>query len=190
MKKIIVIIPVRMGSKRLKNKNILNIKNKPMFVHVAHEVIRSKFKPSVYISSESKKVINICKDYDLNFILRPRKLALDYIEKQEAVVYTYRKLKNLKPDIIISLQPNSPELQAKDLDKAITFFKNSFKEKSIKEVISVGKDNLQNGAFRIMTPKTVCKKTLSTNIGVFFTDYIDVHYLNDYKKVKKKIEKN
>ena len=41
-----------------------------------------------------------------------------------------------------------------------------------------------------MTPLTVCKKTLSTNVGVFFTDYIDIHNLNDYKKAKKKIEKN
>jgi CMP-N,N'-diacetyllegionaminic acid synthase len=190
MKNIIVIIPVRMGSKRLKNKNILKIKNKPMFVYVAHEVRNSKFKPNVYISSESKKVMKICKDYNLNFVLRPKKLALDHIEKQDVIAYTYQKLKKLKPEIIISLQPNSPEFQAKDLDQAITFFKNSFKEKPIKEVISVGKDNLQNGAFRIMTPKTVCKKTLSTNVGIFFTDYIDVHYLNDYKKVKKKIEKN
>ena len=49
---------------------------------------------------------------------------------------------------------------------------------------------LQNGAFRIMTPQGVCKKTLSTNVGAFFTDYIDIHDLNDYKKAKKKIEKN
>ena len=63
-------------------------------------------------------------------------------------------------------------------------------KKSIKEVISLGKNKLQNGAFRIMTPLGVCKKTLSTNIGAYFTDYIDIHNLNDYKKAKKKIEKN
>ena len=41
-----------------------------------------------------------------------------------------------------------------------------------------------------MTPKTVCKKTLSTNVGVYLTDYIDIHNLKDYLKAKKKIEKN
>ena len=43
-KKIILIIPVRMGSKRLKNKNILPINKMPMFVYVAKEAVKSKFK--------------------------------------------------------------------------------------------------------------------------------------------------
>ena len=38
----LIIIPVRMGSKRLKNKNILPIKGLPMFVFVAKEVQKSK----------------------------------------------------------------------------------------------------------------------------------------------------
>ena len=36
-KDLIIIIPVRAGSRRLKNKNILKIKNLPMFVYVALE---------------------------------------------------------------------------------------------------------------------------------------------------------
>ena len=43
LKKIILIIPVRMGSKRLKNKNILPIKKVPMFVYVARKILKSKF---------------------------------------------------------------------------------------------------------------------------------------------------
>jgi hypothetical protein len=41
-----------------------------------------------------------------------------------------------------------------------------------------------------MSPETVCKKTLSTNVGVYFTNYIDIHNFDEYKKAKKKIEKN
>tara|TARA_B100001741_G_scaffold312076_1_gene314552 strand:+ start:742 stop:1320 length:579 start_codon:yes stop_codon:yes gene_type:complete len=192
MTKILIIIPARIGSKRLVQKNILPIKKIPMVILVAMEALKSKFKPDVYISSESIKIIKLCKKYNINFIKRPKRLSRDYIEKQEAIVHSYKKLKNkIKPSIVVSLQPNSPEFNFQDLDKAIIFFKKkAFPDKPIKEVITVNKNNLQNGAFRIMTPKTVCKKTLSTNVGIYKTNYIDIHDINDYKKAKKKIENN
>ena len=191
MNKLLIIIPARIGSKRLKKKNILPIKNLPMVIYVAKEALKSKYKPFVYISSESSEIINLCKEFGIDYIKRPNYLSKDKVEKQDAIVHAYRKLKNkTNPDIVISLQANSPELKYKDLDNALKFFKKNFKNKPIKEVISVGKDNLQNGSFRIMTSKTVCKKTLSTNVGIFKTNYIDIHNLNDYKKTKKNIEKN
>jgi CMP-N-acetylneuraminic acid synthetase len=192
MNKILIVIPARIGSKRLKHKNILLIKNLPMCIYIAKEALKSKFTPHVFISTESQKIINLCKKYEINYVRRPSYLANDNVEKQEVIVHAYKKLKKkIKPNIIVSLQVNTPQFKIKDLDKAIIFFtKKVFPKKVIKEVISLGKNKLQNGAFRIMTPLTVCKKTLSTNVGVFFTDYIDIHNLNDYKKAKKKIEKN
>ncbi len=189
-KKIIVIIPARMGSKRLKDKNILPIKNKPMFVHVAHQVLKSKYRPKLFISSESQLVKKICKNYELNFIKRPKKLAKAKIEKQEAIVHAVNFLikKKLIFDFVVSLQANSPQIKHQDLDKAINFFlKNNKKNKICNEVISVGPDNLQNGAFRIMKKKTVFQKTLSTKVGIFITDYIDIHNKKDYLKTLKKI---
>ena len=32
------------------------------------------------------------------------------------------------------------------------------------------------------------KKTLSTKMGIFFTNYLDIHTKRDYQKAKKKIE--
>jgi len=39
-----------------------------------------------------------------------------------------------------------------------------------------------------MKLKTVFQKTLSTKVGILTTNYIDVHDLVDFRKVKKKIE--
>lgn len=187
---ILIVIPARMGSKRLKNKNILPIKGIPMFVYVAKEAEKSKFKPLIWVSSESIKIKKICKKYNINYLKRPNKLSRDKTEKQLAVVHavkTLRKKLKLKPKIIISLQPNSPELRVKDLDKAIKFFSKCFQRKKNKELISVGKDNLQNAAFRIMTYSAVFQKSLSTNISIYKTNYIDIHNKKDYLKVIKKI---
>ena len=93
MTKLLIIIPARIGSKRLKEKNILPIKNLPMLVYVAKEAMKSKYKPHVYISTESKRIINICNVYGLNYVIRPKKLANDRVEKQEAIIHAYKKLK-------------------------------------------------------------------------------------------------
>ena len=93
-------------------------------------------------------------------------------------------------DIIISLQPNSPEVKFSDLKKALSFFKNKlYKNSDIKELICINKKNTQNPSFRILTYKAVFQKTLSTKIGVYFADYEDIHTKKEYLKVKKKIEK-
>lgn len=189
--KVLIIIPARLGSKRLKQKNILLIKNIPMVIYVANEAMRSKFKPIVVVSSESIRIQNLCQKYGVDFIKRPKYLANDKIEKQEVVVHAFKKLKKkYKPSIIVSLQVNTPQFNYKDLDKGIIFFKKKlYPNAPIKELISVGKNKIQNAAFRIMTPKTVCKKTLSTKIGIIITDYLDIHSKKDYEKVKKIIEK-
>jgi len=191
--KIAVIIPVRMGSKRLPNKNILPIKNIPMFVFVARNVMKSKFNLNIFVSSESEKIRNICNKSNLNYIKRPKKLSNDLVEKQEVIVHATKFLKtkhNYIPKTVISLQANTPEFKSRDLDKALEFFnKKLYVRKPIKELISVNPDNVQNGAFRILTYNAVFQKTLSTKIGIIFTNYLDIHSKTDYLKVKNKLEK-
>ena len=100
--KVLIIIPARLGSKRLKQKNILLIKNIPMVIYVANEAMRSKFKPIVVVSSESIRIQNLCQKYGVDFIKRPKYLANDKIEKQEVVVHAFKKLKKkYKPYIIV-----------------------------------------------------------------------------------------
>ena len=120
---ILVIIPARGGSKRLKNKNILKIKNKPMVIRCAMEVAKSKFVDHIYVSSESKKILNLCREYKINFIKRPKNLSKDHVEKQDVIVHGTKLLKRkLNPKIVVSLQPNSPQFKYQDLDKALIFF--------------------------------------------------------------------
>ena len=191
--KILVIIPVRGNSKRLKNKNILPIKGIPMFLYVAQKIIKSKNNLRIVVSSENSKILKICKDNNIEFLKRPKYLSNDEIEKQDVIVHATRyisKKEKFFPKIVISLQTNTPQINSNDLDKAIKFFKSIFVGKKIKEVFAIGKGNIQNGAFRIMTYKTVFQKTLSTKVGVFKTNYIDIHNKKEYLRVKKIIEKN
>lgn len=191
-KKILIIIPVRGGSKRLKNKNILLIKKLPMFLYVLKKIQYSKYNPRIIVSSEDLKILKICKDNNVEYIKRPKQLSKDHIEKQDVIVHATKYLsrkENYFPKIVISLQANTPQIKVSDLDNAISFFNKIFLKKKIKEVIAIDHNNLQNGAFRIMTYKTVFQKTLSTKVGVYKTNYIDIHNKKEYLKVKKILEK-
>ena len=191
-KKIVVVIPAKKKSRRLKNKNILLIKNIPMFLYVALEIRKSKKIDEIIISSDCKNIEKISLSNNFKFIKRPKKLTYESAEKQDVVVHAIKNIykNSKKPDIVISLQPNSPELRFKDLEKALNFFqKKLFPEGIMKELISINKNNIQNAAFRIMTYDTVFQKTLSTKVGVFIKDYIDIHTKKEYLEAKKKIEK-
>ena len=77
----------------------------------------------------------------------------------------------------------------KDINNALNFFhKRLYPNYPIKELISVGNDNIQNAAFRIMTYKAAFQRSLSTKIGIFITNSLDIHTFNEYKKVKRSIE--
>ncbi|HLG05284.1 MAG TPA: hypothetical protein VI383_03960, partial [Gemmatimonadales bacterium] len=176
---VLVVIPARGGSKRLPQKNILPVIGVPMVLRVAREALGSGYSPRVVVTSEAAEVLDLCRANGIEVVTRPADLARDDTPKMAAVAHAVRSLHNTEsyqPDIVVSLQPNSPEFSAVDLDRAIDFFRNTlYPGYPIKEVISVGPDHIQNGAFRIMTYATVFQRTLSTYVGIYFTDYLDVH---------------
>ena len=66
MKKIVVIMPVKYQSKRLKEKNILPINHLPMFVYVANKFKKSKIFSKFIVSTESKKIMKLCEDFKID----------------------------------------------------------------------------------------------------------------------------
>ena len=52
-------IPARIGSKRIKEKNIKKLNNLPVIGHVIREVKKLKFIKKIYVSTDSKKIKKI-----------------------------------------------------------------------------------------------------------------------------------
>ena len=74
----ICIIPARQGSKRLKNKNILNFFGKPMIYYPIKAAIRSKLFSNVFVSTDSKKIKALSEKYGANVLkLRAKHLSDD-----------------------------------------------------------------------------------------------------------------
>ena len=131
-KKIVAVIAAKKKSNRLKNKNILPINGKPMFLHVADEIKKSKYINEIIISSDSKFIKKISIRNGYTFVSRPKKLTYEKADNQDVVVNAIKKIfkKKIKPKFVISIQPNSPEIKFEDLNKALFFEKKLYPRKS------------------------------------------------------------
>lgn len=180
---LLIVIPARGGSKRLKNKNIYRVWNKAMIAWSIEAAIKSKFSSNIIVSSDSKKVLKIAQKYNVIILKRPKSLAKNNIPKLFAVrhaVKSFVKKFSIKPKYIISLQPNSPEVKNKHIDKAI---KHLIKF-NLNEVISVDKNLNQDSAIRVMKYKSLFQDSLSVHVGCVVTNLVDIHYLKDIKMLK------
>ena len=130
--KYLAIIPARGGSKRLPNKNILNLNGKPLIVWSIEAAKKSKYIDDVVVTSDSEKILDIAKKYNVKTIKRPDDLASDMATTFDVIKHTIDSLQN-KYKYIILLQPTSPLRNEKHIDEAIELLKN----KNADAVISV-----------------------------------------------------
>ena len=61
-------IPVRMGSKRIKNKNLRLLGNKPLVAYVIESAKKSGVFDEIYLNSESDIFREIANEYGINYI--------------------------------------------------------------------------------------------------------------------------
>ena len=174
-KKIIAVIPARLGSKRLKKKNIINIdKNKCLLDFTYKACKKSKFLDRFVLSTESKKISSIGKKigFEVPF-LRPKKFSQDKVSSEIPVIHTVKNL-NESYDFIVLLQPTSPLRTGKDIDSAIkkiidlkyqSLISISKSEKKKKFLVDLNNDNTIEYQSLIKLKKKVKKNNLLISIN-------------------------
>ena len=79
-KRIIAIVPARGGSKGIKHKNIKKLNGIPLIAYTANLIKQVEIIDEAITSTDSKKIANIAKKYDLKVpFLRPTKISGDLI---------------------------------------------------------------------------------------------------------------
>mgnify|MGYP006106007971 CR=1 FL=1 len=126
MLKKILIIPARIGSKRIKEKNIKYFCGKPIINYSIESALKSKLFDEIHVSTDSEKVKSVVKKYPINInFLRPKKISNDVTPLMKVfdfVVSKYMK-KNIIFDEIWYLMPCSPLITYSDLVDANKFSK-------------------------------------------------------------------
>ena len=130
--KYLAVIPARGGSKRLPNKNILDLNGKPLIAWSIEAAKKSKKIDDVVVTSDSEKILNIAKQYNVKAIKRPDFLASDTATTFDAIKHAIETLDD-KYEYIVLLQPTSPLRNEKHIDEAIELLE----QKNADAVISV-----------------------------------------------------
>ena len=164
---LLVIIPARSQSKKLKNKNIRLLNNHPLVAYSieAAKNIEEKNK-IVHLSTDSKTIINISKKYyKINDDLRPKKIARDEsldIDFLNYTLYFYSK-KNILFKYCIILRPTNPIRKKKTLNSFYNVFKNS-KFDSLKSIYKS-----QKTPYKMWTKKDrLIRNIINNRKGEFF----------------------
>lgn len=125
--KILVVIPARGGSKRIRRKNIRLLADKPLIYYAINIAKSSQYVDDVVVSTEDPETSKIAEKFGASVIRRSPDLAGDQIPIDPVVfdaTVQKEKLAFDEYDIVITLQTTSPLLRTETLDKAIEKFKN------------------------------------------------------------------
>ena len=109
-KNILAIVPARMGSKRLKMKNIKIFKGKPLFIWALKSAMASKYIDDIFLTTDSKKVQKIAKQHGYySKYLRNPKLSKDKTSANEVIIDVLKNLKKNTTILFIYKQPHPYE---------------------------------------------------------------------------------
>ena len=125
----LALIAAREGSKGVKNKNLLNIKNKPITKIAVDIATKLKKIDNVILSSDSKKILNTVPNCEkLIKLKRKKKLSQDstpMMPVMQDAIKNFEKFFKYKYQVknLVIIDPTSPLRNSSDINKAIALFK-------------------------------------------------------------------
>jgi len=123
----IAIIPARAGSKRLRDKNIIDICGKPMIAYSIEAAIESKLFDRVIVSTDSLKYKEISEQFGAEVMMRSAELASDTATSYMVLEDIIHKL-NGDFDYFMLLQPTSPMRNEQHVKEACALFEQRISE--------------------------------------------------------------
>tara|TARA_B100000029_G_scaffold315821_1_gene308218 strand:+ start:10369 stop:11040 length:672 start_codon:yes stop_codon:yes gene_type:complete len=122
----ICLIPARKNSKRLKNKNFINLKGKPLVEWTLNLSNKIKFFNQIVLSTDNKKIFKLNKKYPkILFLNRPKNISKGTTRMSSVITHALSHFKKQKKifDAVVILQPTSPFRKVSTIIKAIKKFK-------------------------------------------------------------------
>ena len=209
MYRCVALIPARSGSKRILNKNIKKLNNKPLISYTIKAAIKSKLFDQIILVTDNKKYASIGKRYGAKVpFIRSKNISGSKSPDIQWVKWILKKINytNCKTDIFFILRPTSPFRTAKTIKKAWNiFFNNRMKIDSLRAVQLCkehpGKMWMVKKNYIVPIIKSKIKGTpwhsnqcsaLPNKIFPFYTnDYeeFDINVIEDWEKAEKLAKK-
>ena len=143
----IIVIPARMGSKRLKNKPMINLKGKTMIERTFLQCAKAFDKNLIYVATDSKIILNHCKEKKINCILTSKNCLTGTDRVAEVA-------KKIKVDSYINVQGDEPIFNPKDIRKLVKISK-KYPNKILNGYCKISNEDLYKS---VNIPKVVFSK--------------------------------
>lgn len=121
----IAILPARGGSKRIKNKNVVDFCGKPMIAYALEAASKSHLFNKIHVSTDSRKIKQIVENlgHQVEF-LRPPKLSGDKIGLIPVLQWVLEEFlsKEEKYNDVFNIMPTAPFLKPQDLIAAYELY--------------------------------------------------------------------
>ena len=173
-KDIICIIPARRGSKRIKNKNIINFYGKPLIIYSVLNAKKSNIFKKILVSTDSKKIKNICLKYKIDVpFIRNKKLSSDKALIKDVILDAILNIQSQNIKYHCLLYPTAPLIKTEDLKTA---YKKLKKNNNADGIVSVSRYSsnplrslsIKNKFLKFNYPKY--KNINSNNLKKFYYD--------------------
>ena len=117
--KIVSLIPARGGSKEIPDKNIINLKGKPL-IYYTIQTSKNSSVDETWVSTNSSKISVISEGYGANIIKRPNEISKDDSKSEEALIHFAERVDF---DILVFIQATSPLLTSKYINLGLDMMK-------------------------------------------------------------------
>ena len=110
MKDLIVLIPSRGGSVRMKHKNMYPFQSRPLLWYSIEFAKRLGFGKQTYVSSDCDEILEYAKGNNVNVLRRPESISASNSKISDVLIHLVNYLKNsgIPCDYILLLQPTNP----------------------------------------------------------------------------------
>lgn len=133
---IVAEIPARAGSERIKNKNLRLLNGKPLISYAIEAAKRSTLLTDIYVNSDSDEIGSYAKTQGVKYYKRPKHLASSTATSDE---YNYDFFMNIKPDLLIQINPVCPFISGDDISEILKYYINN----KIDSLITVREERFQ-----------------------------------------------
>ena len=111
-RKVVIVIPARLGSTRLPEKMLADIAGKPLVVHTYLRAKQARLADEVILATDDKKILKAVSPFGCRVELTPKRLTTG----SDRVAFVANRL---DADIIVNVQGDEPLIHPKMIDLAI-----------------------------------------------------------------------
>ena len=162
----------RLGSTRVKCKNLLLLDNQALFSYLTNNALKSKLINNLYLNTDSKYIVDIAKKIyndDLKYYIRPEHLGSSAAKLDD---FVFDFIKNFKSDLTIFFNPCCIFLKTKTIDNAISYFiennLDSLCASRVAQTLCFLKNKPINFSFNTSQPRTQDLESVHCQTCAFF----------------------